>query len=173
MILLEPIGPAHAAALQPLLEDPAIAATTPLLYPCPPDGAMAFIAEAIALREAGTKYAFAVCEPDGRPVGVSMLKDVDRAVEEAELGYWIGCPFWGEGRATAAGAATLVFGFNTLGLRAVRAVCLEANPASLRVLAKLGFVETGRFAQALAKWPEPRPSVELHLSHEAWRQAQA
>ena len=173
MIFLEPIAPSHAVALQPLLEDPAIAATTPFPSPYPVDGAQAFIAEAISLREAGTKYAFAVCEPDGRPVGVSLLKDVDRAIKEAELGYWIGCPYWGQGRATAAAAATLVFAFDTLELRAVRAVCLEANPASLRVLAKLGFVETGRFAQELAKWPEPRPSVQLHLSHEAWSQAQA
>lgn len=169
MILLNPIALTHAAALQPLLEDPAIAETTPFPHPYPPDGAETWIADALALQEAGSRYAFAICEPDGRPVGVSLLKDVDAAIAEAELGYWVGRPYWGDGRATAAAAATLDFAFGTLGLAAVRAVCLEANPASLRVLANLGFVETDRFLDELPKWPQPRPSIRFCLPAEAWR----
>jgi RimJ/RimL family protein N-acetyltransferase len=169
MIILEPIAVAHASALQPLLEDVAIAATTPFPSPFPPDGANAYVAETLALRDAGTKYAFAVCEQGGAPMGMSLLKDVDFAIGEAELGYWIGVPYWGRGVATAAAAATLDFAFDTLALRAVRAVCLEDNPASLRVLAKLGFAVSGRFPQSLPKWSEPRPSVLLRLSSEQWR----
>jgi RimJ/RimL family protein N-acetyltransferase len=171
MVHLEPISPLHAAALQVLLEDPAIAETTPFPSPYPPDGAHAWITEALALQQAGSKYAFTACEPDGTPVGVALLKDVDPVTREAELGYWIGRPYWGGGRATAAGAATLAFAFETLGLCAVQAVCLETNPASLRVLEKLGFTETGRFAQSLPKWPEPRLSVALRLSASSWRGA--
>jgi RimJ/RimL family protein N-acetyltransferase len=173
MVHLEPISPLHAAALQPLLEDPAIAETTPFPSPYPPDGAQAWIAEALTLQQAGTRYAFTACDPDGTPVGVSLLKDVDAVSREAELGYWIGRPYWGGGRATAAAGATLAFAFDTLGLSAVQAVCLEANPASLRVLEKLGFTETGRFAQSLPKWPEPRPSITLRLSVGSWRRAGA
>jgi len=172
MILLISIAPTHAAALQPLLEDPAIAETTPFPTPYPPDGAGAWIADAVALREQDSKYAFAVCDVGGGPIGVALLKEVDHVSAEAELGYWIGRPYWGGGRATAAAAATLNFAFDILGLRAVRAVCLEANPASLRVLAKLGFVETGRFAQALPKWPEPRPSISWRLTREDWHRLQ-
>lgn len=173
MIHLEPISPLHAAALQVLLEDPAIAETTPFPSPYPPDGAQAWIAEALALQQAGTRYAFTAFDSDGTPVGVSLLKDVDAPTREAELGYWIGRPYWGRGRATAAAAATLAIAFETLGLCAVQAVCLEANPASLRVLEKLGFTETGRFAQSLPKWPEPRPSITLRLSVGSWRRAGA
>ncbi len=169
MIFLEPIAPVHAAALQPLLEDPAIAETTPFPHPYPPDGAETWIAQALELREAGTRYCFAICDPGGRPVGVSLLKDVDRTIAEAELGYWVGRPFWGGGRATSAAEATLDFAFGTLGLAAVRAVCLEANSASLRVLAKLGFVDVDRFDQELPKWPVPRPSIVSRLSAEEWR----
>jgi RimJ/RimL family protein N-acetyltransferase len=168
MILLIPIAPTHAAALQPLLEDPAIAETTPFPSPYPPNGAEDWIADAVALREQGSKYAFAVCDPGGDPIGVTLLKEVDQVTAEAELGYWIGHPYWGGGRATAAAAATLNFAFDTLELRTVRAVCLEANPASLRVLAKLGFVEAGRFAQALPKWSEPRPSISWRLTKADW-----
>lgn len=172
MITLEPIAPAHAAALQPLLEDPAIAATTPFPHPYPVGGALAYINEAVSLVAAGSRHVFAVCDPDGRPIGVTLLKDVDRTTEEAELGYWIGRPYWGGGQATAAAEATLAFGFDT-GLKALNAVCLEDNPASLRVLAKLGFVETGRLLWDLPKWPEPRSCLVLRLSREDWRGTRA
>lgn len=173
MIVLEPIAPAHAALLQPLLEDPAIAATTPFPHPYPAGGALEYIHEAMALVAAGARHVFAVCDSDGRPIGVTLLKDVDPTAREAELGYWIGRPYWGGGRATAASEATLRFAFQTLGLEALSAVCLEDNPASLRVLAKLGFSRTGHLLWDLPKWPEPRPCAVMRLSREAWRRARA
>lgn len=173
MIVLEPIAPAHAAVLQPLLEDPAIAATTPFPHPYPAGGALEYIHEAMALVAAGTRYVFAVCESGGRPIGVTLLKDVDRTAREAELGYWIGRPYWGGGRATAAAEATVEFGFGTLGLETLTAVCLVENPASLRVLAKLGFVETGRLLWDLPKWPEPRPCLVMQLAREDRRRTRA
>ncbi len=169
MIVLEPIAPRHAAALQPLLEDPAIAATTPFPHPYPPGGALGYIQEALALIEAGVRHVFAVCGPAGEPIGMTLLKDVDLQLGEAELGYWIGRPYWGGGQATAAAQATLAFGFEALGLGAIRAVCLEDNPASLRVLEKLGFIPTGRLLWELPKWPAPRASVVLHLRRDDWQ----
>jgi ribosomal-protein-alanine N-acetyltransferase len=171
MIRLTPLAALHAAALQPLLEDPAIAATTPFPHPYPADGALAYVEESIALWEAGTKYVFAICDPEGRPLGMALLKDVDRRTGEAELGYWVGRPYWGQGHATAAAAATLDYAFETLGLHTVLAVTLESNPASLQVLMKLGFTERGRLMWALPKWPEPKPCIALQISAETWRAA--
>jgi len=59
-----------------------------------------------------------------------------------ELGFWIARPYWGRGFATEAGAALIEIA------RALRLARLEAshfvdNPASGRVLAKLGFTDTG------------------------------
>lgn len=164
MVRLTLLAASHAALLQPLLEDPSIAATTPFPHPYPPDGAKHYVEESMALREAGTKYVFAICDAEGQPVGMALLKDVDRLKGEAELGYWIGRPHWGRGYATEAAAAMLDYGFETLGLRTVLAVTLEDNPGSLRVLTKLGFVEVGRTTWALPKWPEPRPCIALQLS---------
>jgi RimJ/RimL family protein N-acetyltransferase len=169
MITLEPIAPRHADRLQPLLEDPAIAATTPFPHPYPPGGALEYVREALGLIDAGVRHVFAVCEMPGEPIGVTLLKDVDRVTGEAELGYWIGKPYWGGGRATAAAEVTLAFGFETLGLRAIRAVCLEDNFASLRVLEKLGFIPTGRLLWELPKWPAPRTSVVLQLARDRWQ----
>ena len=167
VLRIVPVGPEHADALQPLLECAAVTDPTPLPHPYPPTGAREFVLRARALQAIGSQYSFAVCDGD-TPIGVTMLKDVDPGTGEAELGYWIGQPYWGSGRATGAARATIEFAFKRLGLRTLRAVCIEANPASLRVLAKLGFTVTDRFRQELPKWAEPRPSVSLRLSREGW-----
>lgn len=169
MIRLTPLAPIHAAALQPLLEDPAIAATTPFPHPYPADGAQAYIEKSVALWQAGTQYVFAVCGPSDQPIGMALLKGVDREKGEAELGYWIGRPHWGQGYATEAAVGTLAYAFETLGLRTVLAVTLESNPASLRVLDKLGFVEVERSTQTLPKWPEPRPCITLRVTADTRR----
>lgn len=168
MVRLEAVALSHAPALQVLLEDPAIAETTPFPSPYPPDGAATYIADAIEQRAKGTRYVFAVHEPNGPPVGMTLLKDVDAAAGVGELGYWIGKPFWGRGLATAAALATVGFAFDTLGLRTLRAVCLETNLASRRVLAKLGFVPLERTMQSLPKWPEPRTSLIFRLAAAEW-----
>ena len=163
MITLLPVAPAHAAALQPLLEDPQVTGPTPLPYPYPPEGAREFADRAVALRAAGTEYSYTICEA-GQPIGVTLLKEVDRVRGEAELGYWLGRPYWGGGRATTAAAATVAIAFDELGLMALRAICLADHAASLRVLAKLGFTESRRFQDHHPKWPEGRPHVELRLA---------
>jgi RimJ/RimL family protein N-acetyltransferase len=168
MIRIEPIAPVHAAAFQRLLQDPAIAATTPFPWPYPRGEAARYVAESIALREAGTKFVFAVVDAAGAVLGSVLLRDVDLPRGRGELGFWIGTPYWGKGLATAAGSQALAFAFNELGLRLAEAVCLETNTASLAVLARLGFRESGRMAQSLPKWPEPRPSIELRLTRAEW-----
>lgn len=65
---------------------------------------------------------------------------------EPELGYWIARAHWGRGYATEAAAAVLRIA-RTLGHRRVVAGHFTDNPASGKVLRKLGFVPTGRPGQ--------------------------
>jgi RimJ/RimL family protein N-acetyltransferase len=72
-----------------------------------------------------------------------------RASGAVELGYWIARPHWGQGFATEAGQALVAMA------RALRLARLEAshfldNPASGRVLEKLGFQSTGMIAPRLS-----------------------
>ncbi|KZE09208.1 hypothetical protein AVT10_07125 [Sphingomonas hankookensis] len=62
----------------------------------------------------------------------------------AELGYWLAREHWGRGIMPRSAGAVVGYGFDTLGLSTITSGYFEANPASGRVLAKLGFVETGR-----------------------------
>jgi RimJ/RimL family protein N-acetyltransferase len=61
----------------------------------------------------------------------------------AELGYWIGHPYWGQGYATEAVRRLLRFAFGELKLGSVEAEVFTGNDASMRVLAKTGFREVG------------------------------
>lgn len=62
---------------------------------------------------------------------------------ETEFGYWIARPYWGLGFATEAGRAALGHARHALRLPRVVAGHFLDNPASGRVLHKLGFAPTG------------------------------
>ena len=168
---LEVIALAHAAILQPQFEDPAV--TDHLAFPCPyPPGEMArYVESAIAGRAAGTRYVWAIVEPDGRASGIALLKDVDTVAGTGELGYALGREFWGRGRATIAANDVMTFAFRTLRLQSLRAVSGALNAASLRVLEKLGFREEHRYEDAREKWPAPRTQVVLRATRESWANA--
>lgn len=135
-ITIEPLSAEHAVAIQQLASDPAVAATTTIPHPYPPDGAIHWIEVCERQRAAGTDYCFAV-RVNGEIVGaVSLLKVKDG---EGSIGYWIGAPYWGRGFATAASRLLLEFAFKTLGLNLIHGQCLEHNRGSFRVLQKLGF----------------------------------
>ncbi len=70
----------------------------------------------------------------------------------AELGYWIGKPYWRTGYATEAAAATVAFGFNDLRLNRIHAHHFGGNTASGRVLQKLGMKHEGCLRQHVRKW---------------------
>jgi RimJ/RimL family protein N-acetyltransferase len=59
-----------------------------------------------------------------------------------EVGYWLGRPYWGNGYATEAGQRIVRHGFS-LGAGKLTAKWFHDNPASGRVLEKLGFTESG------------------------------
>jgi len=73
-------------------------------------------------------------------IGVGRLPDAGDALE---FGYWLARPFWGLGYATEAGRALVANVRDSLRLRRLTAGHFTDNPASGRVLAKLGFRPTG------------------------------
>ena len=59
------------------------------------------------------------------------------------LGYWLGTDFWRKGFATEAARAVLNYGFQTLELHRIEAGHYPRNPASGRVLEKIGMQREG------------------------------
>jgi RimJ/RimL family protein N-acetyltransferase len=69
---------------------------------------------------------------------------------EWEIGYWIAKPWWGRGLATELGQGLVDYARDTLGTRRVIAGFYKDNPASGRVLEKLGFRHEGDGVRAFS-----------------------
>jgi [ribosomal protein S5]-alanine N-acetyltransferase len=92
-------------------------------------------------------------------VGLTPETDPDTA----ELGYYVARVHWGNGIATEAAGLVVHHGIHSLGLRRIRSGHFVDNPASGRVLSKLGFVETGRSERPCLAAGSTLPSVEVCL----------
>ena len=102
--------------------------------------------------EKGQEAVFAITlKAGGELIGaVGLILDLDH--ERAELGYWIGKPYWGHGYCTEAVRVVLRYGFMAFRLNRVHASHFQHNPASGRVMQKLGMKYEGRLRQHVKKW---------------------
>jgi RimJ/RimL family protein N-acetyltransferase len=89
----------------------------------------------------------------------------------AELGYWIGVPYWGNGYATEAAAAVVDFGFKTLQLHRIFAGYFKGNDASRRILEKLGMKHEGCAREHVEKWGKFVDEYKYGLLAQEWRQS--
>jgi RimJ/RimL family protein N-acetyltransferase len=103
------------------------------------------------VREQQPESAFAIAVDDEATggIGFQLQSDVERV--SAEIGYWLGEPFWGRGIATEALVAVTQYVVATHGLTRVYAVPFAWNVASCRVLEKAGFVLEGRLRRSAIK----------------------
>jgi RimJ/RimL family protein N-acetyltransferase len=85
-------------------------------------------------------------------IGLELGQDVERV--SAEIGYWLGRPFWGRGLATAALRAVTAHAFAHFDVTRIFAVPFDSNLASIRVLEKAGYVLEGRLRQSAIKYGE-------------------
>lgn len=102
--------------------------------------------------ELGASLVFAVVEKANKilvgAIGLTLTPRFNRA----ELGYWIGMPYWGLGYATEAAHAVLRYGFEKMKLNKIYASHMTRNPASGRVMQKIGMEKEGVLKQHALKW---------------------
>ncbi len=100
-------------------------------------------------RDLPTNLAIADADEAIGAIGLRLQGDVYRRT--AEVGYWLGEPFWGQGIATHALQAFTEYAFATFDLVRLQAFVKEWNPASARVLEKCGFALEGRLRKNVTK----------------------
>ncbi|GAB4320047.1 MAG: GNAT family protein [Candidatus Zixiibacteriota bacterium] len=146
---------ADAPRVQKLAGDRAIAATTAYIpHPYPDGAAETWIATHVERWTRGEGIDLAVIlKSTGELIGACGL-NINQPHRRAEIGYWIGKPFWGQGYATETVTAVIGYGFS-LGLNRIFAEHYHTNPASGRVLKKAGMSYEGRLRQHMIKWDEP------------------
>jgi RimJ/RimL family protein N-acetyltransferase len=85
--------------------------------------------------------------------------DICEEDEKGELGFWIDQSYWGKGVATEAAAALVKFGFEKLCLHKIVAFHMVRNPASGRVMEKLGMRKEGMLRDHVKKSDQFEDSV--------------
>ena len=89
---------------------------------------------------------------DGKAVGgIGVHQQPDVQCKNAELGYWIGEPFWGKGIVTEAVKQMVDYGFKNFDITRIYARPFGPNIASQRVLEKAGFVLEAKFEKTFFK----------------------
>ena len=143
-----------APALQKLADVREIADTTITIpHPYSLAAAKTWIASLPHLFRAGTAVHFAMeLKETGELVGASALRDIDKEHSQAELGFWVGKPWWGQGIATEVAHATLRFGFRELSLNRIYAYAMVRNASSEKIFHKLGMRQEGLLRQGVRKW---------------------
>ena len=91
-----------------------------------------------------------VCKDGEQLVGAIGLS-VAGMHERAELGYWIGTPWWNGGFCTEAARAIVRFGLEQLELNRISGHHFARNPASGRVMQKIGMKHEGTLRQHAKK----------------------
>jgi len=132
-------------------------------HPYPDGAAEAFITD---VAQSPDTCSFAI--DDGQLAGSIGLR-LTREFERAEVGYWIGKPFWGRGYATEALGAVLGFGFEELKLHRIYAGYFSRNAASGRVMEKSGMKFEGRLRQHVKKWDDFVDIVYYAILRDEWK----
>ena len=148
---LRPYAEADIAELLPLIGTREVAATTlRIAHPYTEQDAKDFLKLA---EEPGRLWLAATLRSDGRQIGGIGLR-IDEQHQHAELGYWLGTPYWGQGYVTEAAREMLRYGFEDLKLHRIFASHFKHNPASGRILVKLGMRHEGCQREHLRKWDQ-------------------
>jgi ribosomal-protein-alanine N-acetyltransferase len=170
-LILRPCVAEDADAIQRLVSDVEIARNTlHIPHPYPEGGAAEWIAKHAERLENEQEIVFGIVVRDsGELVGVMGL--VPKKYDRAEIGYWIGVPYWGRGYATEAARAVIGYAFEQLGFNRVEASHFARNPASGRVMQKAGMKHEGTMREAIRKGDEYLDTEMYAVLAAEWRRA--
>jgi [ribosomal protein S5]-alanine N-acetyltransferase len=121
---------------------------------------------------AGEGYVLAITlKPDDDLIGIIGLHPhKEPQHRKAELGYWLGIPYWNGGYITEAARCMLELGFRSLGLNRIYASHFIDNPASGRVMQKLGMTYEGTLRQHWYRGDHYRDTAYYGILREDYEQ---
>lgn len=149
---LRPFTLADAPVVREFAGDPRVAATTlNIPHPYPAGLAEQWIGSHADHAARGDLYVFAIERKADRLLLGAISLGIAAPHRRAELGYWLGVPFWNQGYTSEAAQRVVAFAFEQLQLNRVQATYLPGNPASGRVMEKAGLAREGTLRQYYRK----------------------
>lgn len=161
-LLLRAFRPSDATTVQESLSDAAIAeGTLRVPHPYPEGAAAEWIAGLAAKWDSGRFVAWAIAEAASDHVIGAMSLRLAPAHRRGEVGYWVARSRWGAGVATEALRAVIACGFEQFQLHRIEGHHYVENPASGRVMKRVGMRHEGRVRGAVWRDGVPR-DLELY-----------
>ena len=146
--------------------------TLTMPHPYTEEAAAAFIDSTKLGWEKLSPCIFAIVHKDAQAL-IGMIGVHTRAEHKhADLGYWIGIPYWNQGYATEAAQRAVDWGFQQLGLNRLYAEHFGTNPASGRVMQKIGMKYEGTLRQHYIRFGEVQDAVIYGILRSEWEAAQ-
>jgi RimJ/RimL family protein N-acetyltransferase len=168
-LTLRPLLIDDAPMVQKLAGDKDIASTTRLIpHPYPPGMAELWIAALPELYQRAEMINWGITM-DGGPVLGTIRLTLNPVDNHAEIGYWVGKPFWNNGYCTEAARAVVGYGFEVLGLERIYANYMARNPASGRVLTKLGMQQEGHLRRHRRKFGRYEDLIVCGMVKSEWQ----
>lgn len=148
-LLLRALDLKDADRITELLSDKSIyLMTSRIPYPYTLDCAKEFIS---MLSENDSEIVWGIVLKESQTFVGAIGLTIDSQNENAELGYWIGKKYWGKGYCTEAAKAVVKYAFEKFRLNKIYANHFLKNPASGRVLKKVGMTYEGRLRKHIKK----------------------
>lgn len=158
---LRPFQTTDAEAVHRLAGSQDVAAGTFLPHPMDRQAAQDWVTERLKDQAAGTGVTFAITLLENGELIGSIGMELMLVHEQGRLTYWLGRDYWNQGYGTEAVTALVEYGFNSLKLHRIYAPHFHTNPASGRVLQKVGMTHEGRLREHYLRFGQ-RVDVELY-----------
>jgi len=164
--------PSDAAALVKYADNPNVARHLRDRFPHPYTArdARAFL-KTIAGAAEPNVFAIDVNGEAAGGIGISPGADVERF--SAEIGYWLGEPFWGRGITVEAVLIVSQYAFETRNMLRLFALPFADNRRSIRVLEKAGYSREGTLRSSSVKGGVVRDQALYALVNTAWAAGRA
>lgn len=173
-LLLRPFTLADAPEVMRMAGAPEVARSTlNIPHPYEPGMAESWISAQDSASDAGQFVTFAIVLAETGKLCGAIGLHLNPRDQNAELGYWLGAEFWGRGLCTEAGRAVLALGFEKLKLHRIHGGHFASNPASGRVMEKLGMKREGCRREHVQKWGRFEDRVDYGILASEWADAQA
>ena len=168
-LLLRPFELSDGSRVKELAGDRAIADTT-LNIPHPYKDGMAeeWISSHQPKFETGESVDYAIILKATQKLIGAIGLIINKGFNRAELGYWVAKEHWNQGYCTEAAESMLEYGFYKLDLHKITATHITRNPASGKVMEKIGMKREGIFRQHVIKWDKYEDTISYGILRKEW-----
>ncbi len=170
-LILRPFAEADAKEVSALCNSYRVyISTLSLPYPYLEEHALSWIRLHKEWHEKELRYEFALVVKETQQLIGAIGLSQNKQHQNGELGYWLGEAYWNKGYGTEAAQAILSFAFQEKQYHKIFALHFASNPASGRIMEKIGMTKEGYLKEQLFKEGKFEDIVRYGILNQEWQE---